>query len=249
AAAHPGVCSVHHRVHLLSQMGNVEIYRESPLSAADVAATGAEHVLVATGSSWRRDGRGRTSFAPVPGLDQATLMTPDDILAGARPPHGPVVVHDDDGYVMAAAIAELLAREGHAVTYVASDARVSFWTVHTVEHARVHRRLSELGVAIVTNEAVTASGGGAARLTHVLTGSEREIACGTLVSVTSREPDEALYHALAAEAGALASLVRIGDCRAPGLIAMAVYDGHAAGRAIGAAEGEVFVKRDRVVMG
>jgi dimethylamine/trimethylamine dehydrogenase len=46
--------------------------------------------------------------------------------------------------------------------------------------------------------------------------------------VTSREPQDALWRAL--QGAGLASLRRIGDARAPGLIAHAVHDGHAAAR-------------------
>ncbi len=42
------------------------------------------------------------------------------------------------------------------------------------------------------------------------------------------------------------SLTRIGDCRAPGIIAAAVYAGHRAARELGQSESSV--KRDRVVI-
>jgi dimethylamine/trimethylamine dehydrogenase len=42
------------------------------------------------------------------------------------------------------------------------------------------------------------------------------------------------------------SLQRVGDCRAPGIIAAAVYAGHKAARELGCSEVEF--KRDRVVV-
>jgi dimethylamine/trimethylamine dehydrogenase len=54
------------------------------------------------------------------------------------------------------------------------------------------------------------------------TGRTREIEVASVVMVTSREPTDGLYHELADQI----DIERIGDCRAPGLIATAVYAGH-----------------------
>ena len=50
------------------------------------------------------------------------------------------------------------------------------------------------------------------------------------VQITSREPDESLWRTLLEKPDSLLTLRRIGDCRAPGLIAAAVHDGHLAAR-------------------
>ena len=51
-------------------------------------------------------------------------------MAGKRP-DGPVVIFDDEGYMMASALAELLAKEGRDVTYVATAGLVSAWSLVT----------------------------------------------------------------------------------------------------------------------
>ncbi|MGI9412965.1 MAG: FAD-dependent oxidoreductase, partial [Hyphomicrobiales bacterium] len=152
-----------YRAHQLSQRANVSVYPGSAMTAQDVRDTEAQHVLIATGSRWRRDGRGRTSPVPIEGLGGEATLTPDDIMDGRRPA-GPAVIYDDDGYYMASAIAELLAAEGGDVTYVTPAAMVSAWSVLTAEQAQVHKRLLELGVKIVTGHSVSAVGGGAVRL-------------------------------------------------------------------------------------
>ena len=43
----------------LATLPNVETFRESRMGADDVLAAGPRHVVLATGSAWRRDGRGR----------------------------------------------------------------------------------------------------------------------------------------------------------------------------------------------
>jgi dimethylamine/trimethylamine dehydrogenase len=72
--------------------------------------------------------------------------------------------------------------------------------------------------------------------------------CASLVSVTSREPDDALWQDLRARDASFESLVRIGDCKAPGIIAMAVHDGHLAGRMLGEEARSAMPKRERVVI-
>ena len=53
-----------------------------------------------------------------------------------------------------------------------------------------------------------------------------------VVSVTSRQPQDALFHSLAGRA----NVQRIGDCYAPGTIATAVYSGHRYAREMDTAE-------------
>ena len=48
--------------------------------------------------------------------------------------------------------------------------------------------------------------------------------------VTSRYPEDELYQALVAFEDRVKTLRAIGDCNAPGTVAAAVYDGHAAAR-------------------
>lgn len=88
---------------------------------------------------------------------------------------------------------------------------------------------------------------GTARPACVFSGHQSgKIACGAVVPVTSRGPRDGLWEALK-DAG-LTTLRRIGDARAPGLIAHAVRDGHRAGRARLAPGAELILRRERVVL-
>jgi dimethylamine/trimethylamine dehydrogenase len=183
-------------------------------------------------------------------------------MVGKRPADKatPVIVFDDDHYLMAAVLAELLAREGYPVTYVTTAGVVGFWSRFTMEQARSQARLIELGVQIVVSHAVEATRGGLATLSCIFSGRRRELPCGAFVPVTSREPDEALWNEIQSDpaanaAAGISSIQRIGDCKAPGLIAHAVYDGHRTARRIDGdqAMGEDLpeeppFRRDRVVM-
>jgi dimethylamine/trimethylamine dehydrogenase len=55
-----------YRDYQLKQRGNVEIYLESDLSADQVLEFGFEHVAIATGARWRRDGVARQHVVPMP---------------------------------------------------------------------------------------------------------------------------------------------------------------------------------------
>ena len=48
-------------------MTNVEVFRESELSANDVLSVEADHVALATGSTWRKDLFNWATYAPVAG--------------------------------------------------------------------------------------------------------------------------------------------------------------------------------------
>ena len=211
------------RLHQLTKLPNVQVFPGSRMTAADVLAADVGHVMVATGSLWRRDGRGRSHPGGIASYDDARTLGPDQVLRGARPT-GPVVIFDDEGYHMAAGLADLLAGEGLAVTYVTSGGRVAEWAGHTVEQAGLHARLIERGVTVVTLTRVSALVRGGARLACVYSGQSRDIACGGFIPVTSREPQDGLW--LNLQDRGLATLRRIGDARAPGLIAHAVHDGH-----------------------
>ncbi len=76
----------------------------------------------------------------------------------------------------------------------------------------------------------------------VFTGKRDWLPAAGVVSVTAREPNDALYLALSEDPAALAragirSLRKIGDCDAPALIAHAVYAGHRAAQELDADSG------------
>lgn len=226
----------------LAKLPNVQVFRESNMSATDVAEAGYEHVIVATGSQWRVDGRGRTFRQPIPTYADARTLGIATPLHD-MPMSGTVVIFDDDHYYMASALAELAARKGANVTYVTSGSMVAEWTKHTAEQQRIHRRLHEIGVRIVLNASVPSLSPGNAILEDVFTRETREVPCDWFIPVTSREPDDALWNDL--QAFRFQTLVRIGDCKAPGIIAHAIHDAHHEAREFGLAPSEIVCRRER----
>jgi dimethylamine/trimethylamine dehydrogenase len=225
----------------------VRLFPGSALGADDVLGLEHEHVVVATGARWTRMLYSGIEF-PVGSLEGPGIYTPDDLAAGASP-DGPVVVFDFDNYYLGGAIAEHLARRDADVTYVTPAGHASAWTFMTNELPLVHRALARAHVAIHTLQRVTGFDGEAVTLADVFTGSERRLACRSLVIVGIRSPDDSLYQALtargaeAARAG-IASITRIGDALAPGAIVHAVHSGHRYARELDALPAAAPYRRD-----
>ncbi|WP_411277818.1 NAD(P)-binding protein [Gaiella sp.] len=230
----PGLASwirvVDYRKGQLDRLGNVEIALESRLSADEILSYDFDHVAVATGCAWRRDGGGRWHPQGLLLTEGVAALTPDDILGGARPAGHEVVLFDDDHYYMGSVLAELLVREGHAVTLVTPAPRVSEWSVNTMEQHRTQARLIGLGVTVSPSTTLVSAGSGTATVACTYTEAERELACDAVVLVTARLPEETLFTDLVERSAewfdtGLSTVEGIGDARSPGTIAAAVWDG------------------------
>ncbi|MEM8728947.1 MAG: FAD-dependent oxidoreductase [Pseudomonadota bacterium] len=213
----------------IGRLPNVEVFRESRLTAQDVFDVGADHVVLATGATWRRDRFDGKTYVPV-ATQGARVYTPDDIMDGDVP-DGPTVIFDGDTYYMASVLAERLRAADVPVTFVTEDDSVAAWAGKTSERWRVRSRLMNLGVEIVTAQTLTAFDGTSATLACAYTGATHQIAARHVVLVTQRAQNDALYHEILARVDADATalpftLKRIGDCEAPSIIAHATYAGH-----------------------
>ena len=242
------------RLGQIRKQQNVATYLDSALTAQDVLDFGAEHVVLATGCHWRRDGVGRSHFEAIPGfVDHPAVFTPDDLMDGAltdgRLPDGPVALFDDDYFYLGSVLAELLRKAGREVFFVTPDDTIASWSANTLDYRHIQWRMAELGVEQVVAHDVVGFANGRLDLAHVWNDRPRTLDVAAVVTVTARLPEDALYHALRereaewADAG-VRSVTRIGDALAPGLIAHAVYAGHRYARELDEAPvGEVPFKR------
>ena len=220
------------RLGQLSKNPNVLILRDSPISASIVLETDCDLIAIATGALWRADGIGRTHSAPIVGLGQLPIFTPDDVMAG-KIPHGRVVIFDDDHYYMAGVIGELLAGHGCAVDFVTPESLVSAFTVNTAEQPRIQKKLIELCKSVHVSQRLEQILSDGVLIACVFTGREQVLLADAVVLVTSQTPNDDLYRELEAQLPARNEMddvqrrvVRIGDCYAPGTIAAAVFSGH-----------------------
>jgi hypothetical protein len=102
---------------------------------------------------------------------------------------------------------------------------------NTLEQHAIQRRLLELGVRAVMSHRVVGYEGEHVAIECTYTARRSTIPASSVLTITSRLPNDDLYEALAIQPDALSaagivSVNAIGDCLAPGTIAAAVYAGH-----------------------
>ena len=216
------------RLTQLDKLSNVEVFRESEMTAEEILTYGFDHVAVATGATWRNDGVGRWHTTEAP-LD-IEVLTPDDLMAGLRPTGQRVTLFDDDHYYLGGVLAELLVSEGYDVTLVTPSPLVSSWTVNTLEIDRIQTRMREIDLTLRLSESVLSAQNGVVTTACMHTGRQHLVETDTLVSVTARLPNDQVAQDLWArqnewaDAG-LQSVTALADALAPSTIAAAVWDG------------------------
>jgi dimethylamine/trimethylamine dehydrogenase len=231
-------------------MANVEIYPDNRLDVDAIAELGCEHIVIATGASWRSDGVGRWRNSAFVGCDSDDVIGVEQILRG-KLPAGRVVIYDDDHYYLGTAIALLASANGCQVALVSPSDSLAEWSHNTQEHRPTMQALIEAGVECVTAKGLVGFESGVVQLECIYSGKSSQLAADQLIPISTRVADDALWIALdqrrtELQQQGLVSLQRIGDCRAPGIIAAAVYAGHKAARELGCQKNEF--KRDRVVV-
>jgi dimethylamine/trimethylamine dehydrogenase len=222
---------VDYRVQQISKLDNVELFMQSEMTAGDIIDNDFHHILITTGAHWRSDGVGRWHTHPIDIATGAEVLNPDSIMAGARPRGRRVVIFDDDHYYMGGVVAELLAADGFDVTLLTPAPHVSQWTVNTLEVQRIRARIIRAGITVHTNTALTRITGDGVGTACVFTGDAGHLEADSVVLVTARLPENALYDALMAresewESSGIRSVRAVGDAWAPSTIAAAVYAGH-----------------------
>jgi dimethylamine/trimethylamine dehydrogenase len=249
---------VNYRRIQLDKLKNVEVVAGRRLDAQTVREYGAEIVVIATGAHWATDGISGATHAPIPGADASLphVLTPEQVMLEGKAAGDRVLVHDCEGYFMGVGIAEKLALEGKHVTYVTTNAHPGQYMHYTGEMARLHARLHELHVELVTERHVAEiTSDGASAVSGWVEEDARELAADSVVLVTQRLSNDSLWRELQADPDALEregieGIFRIGDCLSPRLIADCVFDGHRLGREVDSADPAVplpFIRERRLV--
>lgn len=213
----------------VERLPGVKVYFESAMTADEILEYPFEHIAVATGSTWRRDGVGYQHRVPVDIDSAAEVLTADDLMDGSRPGGRRVVLFDDDHYYLGGVLAELLATEGYRVTLITPASDVSEWTHNTLEQHRIAARLLEMGVEVVTHRSLEEIHAGGVITACRFTGRTADQEADAVILVTGRLPNEQLALDLTERVGRAAAnaptVQAIGDAHAPGTIAAAVWDG------------------------
>jgi mycofactocin system FadH/OYE family oxidoreductase 2 len=188
-------------------------------TAERVLAFGPDAVVVATGA--------RPKPVAIPGATRVytvweALLEPDRL--GQR-----VAFIEADGNWTSVATAEHLADLGKAVTLIAAGAgygsRITIYSMLAVRH-----RFREKQIRVMALRAVRAVEGSTLVLEDLSTGQlDRLDAVESVVAAAGGVSDDHLYGELR---GRVADLRMAGDCVAPRTALEAIYEGHAAGRAL-----------------
>ena len=233
---------VDNRVHEILQKSNIEVYKESRLKVEHIDELGINNIFLATGSSWRKDGIGRSRRKPIPGLETITVYSPEEVVQNYKDLKGPIVIYDDEQGYLAGVVADHLIAKNIEVVFVTPASVVSPWTDSTLEQKRVQAALISSGVKIMCNQSISKIENSTAQLECAYTGSITELPCETIVMVTERISDTTLYDSLVQnnlEGKTQYNVQIIGDAEAPGLIADAVYLGHLAAQNFEADEADI----------
>jgi len=236
---------VDNRVYEIQQKNNIEIYRKSELSLSHINELGINNIFIATGSSWRSDGIGRSQRKGITGLENIKTLSPTDAIKNQNLVEEPVVIYDDEQGYLAGVIADHMSAQGHAIFFVTPASIASPWTESTLEQKRIQKTLLNQEVTIIPNKIISHANSDNLEARCIYTNKIIEIACKTLILVTERLPNNALYEQLIRQEKNLKGVSKkkhieaIGDAMAPGLIADAIFSGHLAAENFEASEIEI----------
>lgn len=206
----------------------VEIRYNTYLDAEDVAAIGADHVILATGSTPPETGfqKALPHVVRLPGIERGQVWSIQDVMTRAARLGNHVVLVDEGGNWRGIGTAWHLAEKGHKVTLVTPDAMVGRELARSATDFPARATLAGLGVRFVTESALTRWSDTGAEVMSLLTGQSEIIAADSLVLATANTPETGLAQDLR-ERGVRA--ISIGDAAAPRLAAAAIHEGRKTG--------------------
>lgn len=207
----------------LTRLG-VQIRHNSYMEADDIAAEGADAVILATGALPEPNGfqRALPHLAALPGLENGNVWSAEDVMrrAARLGPH--VIVFDEGGNWRGCGTAWKLAEDGHRITVVTPDALVGKELQRSAADWPLRRVLARHGARFVTDAAIARWTGSSAEILSLLTGDTERLAADALVMATTHVADPGLRRDLAAQG--IAATV-IGDANAPRNAALAIHEG------------------------
>lgn len=214
----------------LDKLG-VDVRFNACLDPVEIAAIGADKVILATGSLPATTGfqKALPHLAKMVGVDQANVWSPEDVMGGAAHLGNHVIILDEGGHWRSIGTGWHLATVGHKVTFVTPDAMIAKELNRSATDMPARRTLAGLGATFVTESAIVEWQDQGAVVMSLLTGTRQIITADALVLGTGNVADSSLYHALLM---ANINPHLIGDAAAPRLAAAAIYEGRKTGLAI-----------------
>jgi hypothetical protein len=192
-------------------------------TAADVAAAGADEVIVATGSRPPLAGfqRALPMVDRLPGVDDEDVFSIQAVLDGATLPGRRVLVLDDVQDWRGLGTATFLAEADHEVTILTSAAVVAGGLYHSAADGPLRKRFAEAGGRSVTSACILEWRDGVATVQSTLTASVSTLGADALVIAETPVSEVGL----AAELTALdVTFHQIGDAVSPRRASLAFFE-------------------------
>lgn len=214
----------------LGKLG-VDIRFNSYMDADDIAALGADVVILATGSMPKGTGfqKALPQVAELPGIEAGNVWSTEDVMGRAARLGDHVLILDEGGHWKGIGTAWHLAEQGHQVTILTPDAMIARDLHRSATDFNARQTLARLGVRFITETAITQWSAQGARVVSLLTGEETHIPAASLVLATSNRCDATLLEELRARN---VDVRPVGDAAAPRLAAAAFRDGRMIGMAV-----------------
>jgi 2,4-dienoyl-CoA reductase-like NADH-dependent reductase (Old Yellow Enzyme family) len=209
--------------HRLDALG-VDVRLGGEIGVDDIAAVGADTVVLATGS--RPPGTGFQRAMPMvdhlPGAERDDAVSIHDALDERATVGRRVLVLDDLGDWRGLGTALYLAERGHEVAIVSSASVIGGGLFHSAADGPLRRRFVAAGGVMRPNTVVLGWDGRAATVRDVLSGQEGRIDADTLVIAETPVAESSLADELRARGMPFEA---IGDCVAPRRASLAIYEG------------------------
>ena len=211
------------------------IKTSSPITAENIdavlAAEQPNHIVVASGARYRRDGFQGQTGKPLPGWETGHCVSWDEVALDNVKVSGEVLVVDEMADVAAPLTAVKLAKLGVKVRLLTKWPMIGMETAAEVYLHWILTYLYEAEVELITDHAVKRINDKEVDIVNIYQPSRvRPVRADAVVMATSRSSENALYHLLRARS---ASVEAIGCAVAPRTVYEATLEGHRAGRKIG----------------
>jgi NADPH-dependent 2,4-dienoyl-CoA reductase/sulfur reductase-like enzyme len=214
---------------------DVRVELARTVSAHDVAAIGADAVVVATGSVPSMTGfqRRLPGTATVPGVERPNVWSVEAVMSGRATLGARIVLLDDTGDWRGGATAWHLAQLGHDVVIVTSAASVGVGIQRTAGDGALRARLAKLGARWFTETVLIEWHEGGATVRSLLDDTVTELAADALVLATTNEPDLRVPRQLAdIDPDGRLEVHLAGDVVAARLAVHAIYEGRVIGMSL-----------------
>lgn len=208
----------------------VDVRLNTTADMDSVHALGADHIILASGSTWRTDGFSASLAArpAIPGLDNVRVLDPIQAIADPTVCGDNVVIVDDTGEYLALGLAEMLASLGKKVEVVSAKLFLGDNTLFNLDVGHLYPRLYALGVTLTPQHIVAEVNSEGVVVSRIWDGASRIVAAQSLVTVMLRDSESTLLPELKEQF----FVTTIGDCVAPRRVDEAIYEGEMAGRGV-----------------